>query len=510
MSCLDQIDTDARLSLLRSVFKKNYFLWVGSGFSYNFGYGSWEEVLIEISKRIQYPLEIDKGSPLKTAELLCSYANKHRDYNEYQFNSIVADSLLSIQKDVEPPQWVKKFRSFAPKNIVTTNWDNLLELIFDGLINVVVRKDKSPQISPSGRNIFKIHGDIGRPESIVVTQSQYFNFQREDTYLNRKIYTLFSEASPIFIGYSLTDPNIGFLYDEVFAHLGEEKPPAFMVVHPSVSDRTYKESRLLFENKNIHIIKAEINEFLSDLEKDFIEFQKTTDRYFLEYSTIIDRLRSIIDSIAEKKDIKNQDILRKFNNKESRHQAVKALVDLLDNQIIYQGFGKEILTPENRMSYGEIDQIINTIIVMVNEDNYPSFNIKERFYASVMSLCAKSDGVWDFYTADQPFRNILRISPGIGSNIFEERIEHIIKVLRWSAPKTIGKCWATWKVFETKLEWFSEIDIDEIIEQLSPRGNLPFQSSDIRWLEQLKIAPKCTQLQRDKITKIIEITQSNT
>jgi|GEM_PF-3238560 len=52
MSCIDQLEDQAKLNLLSSVFSKSYFLWIGSGFSYNFGYGSWEDVL----KRLAFSL----------------------------------------------------------------------------------------------------------------------------------------------------------------------------------------------------------------------------------------------------------------------------------------------------------------------------------------------------------------------------------------------------------------------------------------------------------------------
>ncbi|EHR6782978.1 SIR2 family protein [Vibrio parahaemolyticus] len=505
MSCIEQLQEDAKTSLFASLFNENYFLWIGSGFSYNFGFGSWEDVLHKISEKIDYPLELDVTNPLKAAELLCSYAVHHLEYDEYKFNSLVSSSLLELKKNGVKPDWVRRFRAFSPKTIVTTNWDDQLESIFDDLVNVVVRKDKSPQVSNKGRNIFKIHGDVGRPSSIVVTQSQYFSFQREDTYLNRKIYTLFSEASPVFLGYSLTDPNISFLYDEVYAHLGEDKPPAFMVVHPSVKDEVLEESKLLFQNKNIHIIKAEIGEFLEDLSVEYREYKKSTKRFFVEHANIKERLVEIIDSIIEKNPVKQKAVLKIFNNKESRQQAVKALVEVLDNQNIYKEFGGDLLSPENRMSYREIDQIVETIIWMTNKNGYPSPEVKEQFYDSVMELCAKSDGVWDFYSARKPFTNILRISPGLESKIFADRIDHIVSILRWSGRGQLGKCWATWDEYCSRLDWFNDHDIDEILTELKDGGRFPYRDSDRNWLEKLKKSKNSTKAQRKEIDAFIEI-----
>jgi len=505
MSCIDQLSEEVKMKLFSSLYLQNYFLWIGSGFSYNFGFGSWEDVLIKISDEIKYPLELDVKTPLKAAELLCSYSKQKHGYDDLQFNSLVAKSLLDLKKENIAPDWVKLFRIFSPNMIVTTNWDNQLESIYDDLVNVVVRKDKSPQVSNTGKNLFKIHGDVGRPSSIVVTQSQYYSFQREDTYLNRKIYTLFSEASPIFLGYSLTDPNIGFLYDEVYAHLGEDKPPAYMVVHPTVEDKILEESKLLFTDKNIHIIKADIGEFLEDLREEYREYKKSTDRFFVEHTNIEIRLKEIIKVIISKKTINSSDVLNQFTNRDSRQQAVKAFVEILTNQPLYIEFGGKLLAPENRMSYREINQIIDLIITMVNEDGYPSPSVRESFYTSVVKLCAKSDGVWDFNSARQPFYNILRISPGIESLIFDERIDHIIKILKWSGSDQLGKCWATWDVFCTKIDWFKETDIDAILEKMEHKDSSLYKETDNDWLTKIKSCKNINKSHEKRIDSLIKI-----
>jgi len=505
MSCINQLNPDVKISLFSSIYLKNYFLWIGSGFSYNFGFGSWEDVLKKIGDKIEYPLDLDVKHPLKAAELLCSFSKQEKGFDEIKFNSLVAESLLALKTDDVEPDWVRRFRAFSPNMIVTTNWDNQLETIYDNLVNVVVRKDRAPQVSNTGRNLFKIHGDVGRPASIVVTQSQYFSFQREDTYLNRKIYTLFSEASPIFLGYSLTDPNIGFLYDEVYAHLGEEKPPAFMVVHPTVDDKVLQESKLLFKDKNIHIIKAEIGEFLEDLSSEFREYKKSGKRFFVEHGNINERLKEIVGLIIGNKPVSKDDVLKRFNNRDSRQQSVKALVEILSNQLLYVEFGGKLLSPENIMSYREIDQIVNSIILLVNEDGYPDQVVRENFYTSVMRLCSKSEGVWDFYSAKQPFYNVLRISPGVESSIYDERISHIIEILRWSGKGQLGKCWDTWDVFCKHIDWFSETDIEGILIKMEEHDYSFYRKSDQTWLSKLKDCKNITTSQKTRIDNIINI-----
>lgn len=503
MSCIDQLDDTAKSKLLGSVLSKNYFLWVGSGFSYNFGYVSWGSVLKLIGKEIEYPLDLNLNNPLRAAELLCSYAKTKLEWSEYQFNSLVAKCLQDSKKKSKDPEWTDRFRKFSPSIIVTTNWDDQLERIFDGLINVVVRKDKSPQISSKGKNLLKIHGDIGRPASIVVTQSQYFSFQREDTYLNRKIYTLFSEASPIFLGYSLTDPNISFLYDEVYAHMGEEKPPAYMVVHPSESDQVLEETRLLFASKNIHIIKAEIGDFISDLSLEYKKYLASNKRFDEQYKIIIPRLNEVFSKINKKKDVEGDNGVGIFKTKETRHQAISALVEVLNDQNLYTRFGGNLLAPENRMPYSIIDLVVGAVIWLVNKAGHPSIEVKRDFHRAVLDVCANTEGVWDFYTAESPFRNVLRISPTKDSEFFESRLTHIIKVLRWSAPSQLGKCWSTWNVYVRNLDWLSTADILEVLEILERPNQSHYLESDVRWLVQLRKSKSFNEECESKLDELI-------
>ncbi|MCH5651202.1 SIR2 family NAD-dependent protein deacylase [Pseudomonas syringae] len=486
MNCLDQLDDTAKSKLLGSIFSKNYFLWVGSGFSYNFGYVSWGKVLKLVGKELEYPLDLDLSSPLRAAELLCSYAITKLRWTEYQFNSLVAKCLQDSKKNTKDPCWTDRFRRFTPNMIVTTNWDDQLEKIFDGLINVVVRKDKSPQISSKGKNLLKIHGDAGRPASIVVTQSQYFSFQREDTYLNRKIYTLFSEASPIFLGYSLTDPNISFLYDEVYAHMGEEKPPAYMVVHPTESEQVLEETRLLFASKNIHIIQAEIGDFINDLAIEYKKYMTSNKSFDEEYKNIIPRLNGVFTEINKKRDVENDNKIGVFKTKEARRQAISALVEILNDQNLYTKFGGNLLAPENRMPYSIIDLVVGAVIWLVNKAGHPSPEVKFDFHKAVLEMCSNTEGVWDFYTAESPFRNVLRISPAKESEFFEQRLSHVIKVLRWSAPSQLGKCWSTWNVYVRNLGWLSSSDIIGILEMLDQPNQSRYIEADLLWLSKLR------------------------
>ncbi|MFM9428253.1 hypothetical protein RCH10_004715 [Variovorax sp. GrIS 2.14] len=62
--------------------------------------------------------------------------------------------------------------------------------------------------------LFKIHGSISDPHSVVLTKEDYDAFERDKKYLSAKLLTYFAEHPLLFIGHSASDPNIrSVLYD---------------------------------------------------------------------------------------------------------------------------------------------------------------------------------------------------------------------------------------------------------------------------------------------------------
>ena len=56
--------------------------------------------------------------------------------------------------------------------------------------------------------IYKIHGSIEVPESIVINAEDYREFDSKSAYLAAKLMTIFMEYPIIFMGYSISDVNI--------------------------------------------------------------------------------------------------------------------------------------------------------------------------------------------------------------------------------------------------------------------------------------------------------------
>jgi hypothetical protein len=99
-------------------------------------------------------------------------------------------------------------RKSSIDGIITTNWDNFAETLFPDFKTYVGQQEFLSSFTYNIGEIFKIHGCISNPSSIVLTEEDYEDFNRRNACLAAKLLTIFIEHPVIFIGYSVSDSNI--------------------------------------------------------------------------------------------------------------------------------------------------------------------------------------------------------------------------------------------------------------------------------------------------------------
>jgi hypothetical protein len=99
--------------------------------------------------------------------------------------------------------------------IYTTNYDRWLECAFDKFerryVKIVTVADLA-RIDPQTTQIIKFHGDFENDESIVLDESSYFRRLDFESPLDIKLRADILGRSVLFIGYSLADINIRYLF----------------------------------------------------------------------------------------------------------------------------------------------------------------------------------------------------------------------------------------------------------------------------------------------------------
>lgn len=192
------------------------------------------------------------------------------DYDPFKFyiTKMIAGVKEKECKEIEELKWLKENENKIA-GIITTNYDNLLDNIFTDFDKLIGQKQMLTSNMESLFQIFKIHGSIENPNSIIITEEDYSEFEKKLKYLSAKLLTLFIEHPIIFIGYSISDINIRNILKEIAicldkTQLDELKDKFIFVTLPEDNiEGEYKITMkdIEFECGNIKMLQIELNDF---------------------------------------------------------------------------------------------------------------------------------------------------------------------------------------------------------------------------------------------------------
>ncbi|MGL4866507.1 MAG: SIR2 family protein [Cetobacterium sp.] len=139
----------------------------------------------------------------------------------------ISNYLLSLSNKQVTSEELNLLKKLATKQvidtIITTNWDLFLEKQIFSSFDTYIGQDELLTSNHIGiEEIYKIHGCASNPESLILTNENYENFNKKNAYLAAKLLTTFIEHPVIFIGYSLSDKNIQDILKNIAYSLSKE------------------------------------------------------------------------------------------------------------------------------------------------------------------------------------------------------------------------------------------------------------------------------------------------
>ena len=271
------------------------FLFVGSGFSKRYmNTERWDELLkyfcneIDEFKYNAYVSLVDEkeyyGQQPKIASLLEDEYNKmifndpkYRAFlqkystqikaNVSPFKIAVAEHLkeASFDENSEEVQLLRKIAVRSVSGIITTNYDTLLESIFTGYKTYVGQEDLIFARLAGVGEIYKIHGSVTKPQTMVLTDDDYREFEALSSYLIAKLLTIFLEYPIIFIGYSLSDRNVTNILKKIATCLSQPKldilKDRLIFINFDSSDTITSRSIQFGDGKNISMTQISTQNF---------------------------------------------------------------------------------------------------------------------------------------------------------------------------------------------------------------------------------------------------------
>ncbi|MFX3637299.1 MAG: SIR2 family protein [Candidatus Pristimantibacillus sp.] len=135
---------------------------------------------------------------------------------KYQASQVVQELTEKFQIEEHLLQReLEIFKTLFPHAIITTNYDGFLEKMFEEYSVIIGQQVIKRKESTNIGHILKIHGCMTKPEEVVISAEDYAIFNEKKKYLTAKLLTYFVEHPVIFLGYSLSDPNIKAILAEI-------------------------------------------------------------------------------------------------------------------------------------------------------------------------------------------------------------------------------------------------------------------------------------------------------
>lgn len=203
---------------------EKFVFFVGAGLSQPL-FPSWGTLLKEfISQANEIGLGFDKDELLGYVEKGEKYLDiaetcvnvmgqtRYRDLMEKTFDKEFSES--------EVPEAYKALMALSPKTIITTNYDRIPDIEGKGKYRVSTNKnapEASRYLAENKNSVFKMHGDIIDQSSIVLTMSDYQEIINNNKSTRNLLNSLLSTKILIFVGFSLSDPHIDAILDNIKA-----------------------------------------------------------------------------------------------------------------------------------------------------------------------------------------------------------------------------------------------------------------------------------------------------
>ena len=248
--------------------------------------------------------------------------------------------------------------------IITTNWDELLEdaaVKYAGRdFDVILENADLPRLGRdrSRIKIVKLHGTISRPETLVVTQSDYDQVKQDlrTVGLFEYVGNLLATRTILFIGYSLGDSNFRFLYKLVEDATKKASRPYAPTHYAILGEEPDPYDKAQWENKGIIFLPTTARKFFRQVfieTNEFINRDEERRLHRLEYAP----LYAIIGPAG----VGKSTLLRRINDDPELERSKQAR--RYRYHLFYRFPRPEPLTPESRC--------LDLLSRLAKELNYP-------------------------------------------------------------------------------------------------------------------------------------------
>jgi NAD-dependent SIR2 family protein deacetylase len=342
-------------NLFKLIREEKVIIFAGAGMSIYAGYPSGKK-LSEIFYSELTTSEREHISPNLNLPDITEELFRFRNNNKNELIRTI-NKVFSAEPSKDPK--IHSLLASIPhfKTIITTNYDNLLETSYGNKAQKIYSEHHLPLIDNKKTQIFKIHGDLLEPDSIILTRSDYNNFFKTESQ-NNSLWTIIKERfitnNILFVGYNLEDPNISVLFENISDNLKDFRKEAYLLA-PNLPPQ-----------KISHLTHQKINYINSDAESFFEELILE-----LKNNVIGDLEDGKISADTFKEFLINQDLLPELDGKLDSYKlkSLKGLNGKIEGKI--------------KFTFNNQDEIVNDFRDFIDGKKFGEFELTEKDLASL-------------------------------------------------------------------------------------------------------------------------------
>ncbi len=233
-------------NIIRDAMNANQLvLFVGAGASIDSGMPTWKEATAQINEKLEIH---ETGNNLLVPQY---YYNTHgkKEYTE------LMQSIFKFRQPLVTNDIHNEIVKFNVNTIITTNYDHLIEDAFEkiGQSIQVISKDKDLPYANDGKILIKMHGDFEN-DNFVLKEDDYLNYTNNFRLIENYVKSIIGTKTILFIGYSLSDPDVKQIINWVKSILNNDFRRAYLI-NASTSYSKYENE--YFKNLGVDIIYSQ-------------------------------------------------------------------------------------------------------------------------------------------------------------------------------------------------------------------------------------------------------------
>ena len=235
---------------------------------YKNGKYNFEEIAFLLEKEFNEQLSKNRDGKFKEINDRF-YLSMKNGSNLSRFKIFISNILSDLEikeEKKEELETLKKIRKNVG-SIITTNYDKLIENIFD--FSPLIGNDILLS-NPYG-SVYKIHGCVSNIEKIIITEEDYNSFDKEYDLIRAQLLSLFIHNPIIFIGYRIEDNNVKKILKTIFSYVNPTSELAskiknnfLLIEHEKDSSNTVvSDYDINMDDTIIRINKLKTDDFMS-------------------------------------------------------------------------------------------------------------------------------------------------------------------------------------------------------------------------------------------------------